>query len=96
MGARGRSADSGSVDAARRSEKLVTDFTRGNQSMYADTASTTREGAMQIKTLQREEAKVLGMAQTREYANYLVAMRRMDEEVKAFDQQVAGGNTHAE
>ncbi len=42
--------------------------------------ATKAHAAVQIAALRREEARVLDKSQTREYANYLCALRKLYEE----------------
>ena len=50
----------------------------------AETASLIQSAKvhanLQISTLKREEQRVLDKAMTREYANYLVALRRLHDD----------------
>jgi hypothetical protein len=67
-------------EAASLSRSLVSDYSEKLRDTFGQAATAKAHAAVQISALRREEVRVLEKSQTREYANLLCAMRRLQEE----------------
>ena len=67
-------------EASRRTEQRVHDYSRELAETLSQAGQEKAAANIQIASLRREEARVMEKGQAREYANYLVALRKLDEE----------------
>lgn len=67
-------------DAARKSERLVSDYTASVHAAITDASTVRGNASFQMRAMRSEHHRVIEKGQTSEYANFLVAVRALHEE----------------